>query len=416
VIINVFISDVKTKKNNICKTKKNVFNINIIRYMIKRIIVGFLVLMMIVTTTTSVAQTKTDFFGVKTVCIDAGHGGHDGGCQGSSSQEKHVALSIALKLGAYIEQNFPDVEVVYTRKTDVYLKLWERAAIANKVKADLFICVHANANDNKAAFGTETFVMGLHKSASNLNVAKRENSSILLEEDYKTQYSDFDPNSPESYIVLTMRQNAFLAQSLSFAAKVQTQFTERVGRKNRGVKQAGFLVLHQTNMPSVLIETGFLTNKAEEKFLVSDLGQDYLASAVFRAFKDYKNELEGKQKIEIAEVDKVVEEKKPDQEVKENEAPSKKNKEELEKGVVYKVQIATSSKKLALKPENFKGIKGVTIYEAGGLYRYTVGREANMTEANRLQVRLRANGFEDAFVVAFSDGKRVSISNALQLQ
>lgn len=416
MIINVFISDVKTKKNNICKTKKNVFNINIIRYMIKRIIVGFLVLMMIVTTTTSVAQTKTDFFGVKTVCIDAGHGGHDGGCQGSSSQEKHVALSIALKLGAYIEQNFPDVEVVYTRKTDVYLKLWERAAIANKVKADLFICVHANANDNKAAFGTETFVMGLHKSASNLNVAKRENSSILLEEDYKTQYSDFDPNSPESYIVLTMRQNAFLAQSLSFAAKVQTQFTERVGRKNRGVKQAGFLVLHQTNMPSVLIETGFLTNKAEEKFLVSDLGQDYLASAVFRAFKDYKNELEGKQKIEIAEVDKVVEEKKPDQEVKENEAPSKKNKEELEKGVVYKVQIATSSKKLALKPENFKGIKGVTIYEAGGLYRYTVGREANMTEANRLQVRLRANGFEDAFVVAFSDGKRVSISNALQLQ
>jgi N-acetylmuramoyl-L-alanine amidase len=384
--------------------------------MIKRIIVGFLVLMMVVITTSSRAQTKTDFFGVKTVCIDAGHGGHDGGCQGSSSQEKHVALSIALKLGAYIEQNFPDVKVVYTRETDVYLKLWERAAIANKAKADLFICVHANANSNKAAFGTETFVMGLHKSESNLNVAKRENSSILLEEDYKTQYSDFDPNSPESYIVLTMRQNAFLAQSLSFAAKVQTQFTERVGRKNRGVKQAGFLVLHQTNMPSVLIETGFLTNITEEKFLVSDLGQDYLASAVFRAFKSYKDELEGKQKNEIVEGDKVAGEKKEDKEDKENEVVNDTDKDEVEKGVVYKVQIATSSKKIELIPENFKGVKGITIYEAGGLYRYTVGRETNMTEANRLQVELRTKGFKDAFVVAFSDGKRIAISKALQLQ
>jgi N-acetylmuramoyl-L-alanine amidase len=275
--------------------------------------------------------------------------------------------------------------------------------------------VHANANENKSAFGTETFVMGLHKSESNLNVAKRENSSILLEEDYKTKYSDFDPNSPESYIVLTMRQNAFLDQSLSFAAKVQTQFTERVGRKNRGVKQAGFLVLHQTNMPSVLIETGFLTNKEEEKFLVSDLGQDYLASAVFRAFKSYKNELEGK---DIIKVEKVVEAKQVEVDKKEeSKKKNKKNKaEEIDKGVIFKVQIATSSKKIELKPENFNGVKDVTIYEAGGLYRYTVGKEKNMTDANRLQVQLRANGFKDAFVVAFSDGKRVSISKALQLQ
>jgi N-acetylmuramoyl-L-alanine amidase len=383
--------------------------------MIKRVIVGFLVLIMNVFLNSIMAQGKSDFFGVKTVCIDAGHGGHDGGCQGSKSQEKHVALSIALQLGKYIEDNFPDVKVVYTRKTDVYLKLWERAAIANKAKADLFICVHANANQNKSAFGTETFVMGLHKSESNLNVAKRENSSILLEEDYKTKYSDFDPNSPESYIVLTMRQNAFLDQSLSFAAKVQTQFTERVGRKNRGVKQAGFLVLHQTNMPSVLIETGFLTNKEEEKFLVSDLGQDYLASAVFRAFKSYKNELEGK---DIIKVEKVVEAKQVEVDKKEeSKKKNKKNKaEEIDKGVVFKVQIATSSKKIELKPENFNGVKDVTIYEAGGLYRYTVGKEKNMTDANRLQVQLRANGFKDAFVVAFSDGKRVSISKALQLQ
>jgi N-acetylmuramoyl-L-alanine amidase len=383
--------------------------------MIKRVIVWFLVLMANVFVNSIMAQGKSDFFGVKTVCIDAGHGGHDGGCQGSKSQEKHVALSIALQLGKYIEDNFPDVKVVYTRKTDVYLKLWERAAIANKAKADLFICVHANANQNKSAFGTETFVMGLHKSESNLNVAKRENSSILLEEDYKTKYSDFDPNSPESYIVLTMRQNAFLDQSLSFASKVQKQFTERVGRKNRGVKQAGFLVLHQTNMPSVLIETGFLTNKEEEKFLVSNLGQDYLASAVFRAFKSYKNELEGK---DVIKVEKVVEVKQVEFDNKEeSKKKNKKNKaEEIDKGVVFKVQIATSSKKIELKPENFSGVKDVTIYEAGGLYRYTVGKEKNMTDANRLQVQLRANGFKDAFVVAFSDGKRVSISKALQLQ
>ena len=382
--------------------------------MIKRIIVSFLVLVFSLFINTVEAQDKSNFFGVKTVCIDAGHGGHDGGCQGANSQEKHVALSIALKLGKYIEENFPDVKVVYTRKTDVFLKLHERAKVANKANADLFICVHANANDNKAAFGTETFVMGLHKSESNLNVAKRENSSILLEEDYKTKYSDFDPNSPESYIVLTMRQNAFLAQSLSFADKVQKQFTERVGRKNRGVKQAGFLVLHQTNMPSVLIETGFLTNKEEEKFLVSDLGQDYLASAVYRAFKAYKNELEGKQKTET-KVEKVIEKKEKPIVEKEKEVKKKNNKKKSEEqGVVYKVQIATSAKKIELKPENFNGIKGVTIYEAGGLYRYTVGNEKSMTAANRLQVQLRDNGFKDAFVVAFSDGKRISISNALQ--
>jgi N-acetylmuramoyl-L-alanine amidase len=369
-------------------------------------------------------KIKQTFFGIKTVCIDAGHGGHDGGCQGKNSQEKHVALSIALQLGKYIEDNFPEVEVVYTRKTDVYLKLWERAAVANKAKADLFICVHANANDNKLAYGTETFVMGLHKSESNLNVAKRENSSILLEEDYKTKYSDFDPNSPESYIVLTMRQNAFLDQSLNFAAKVQKQFTERVGRKNRGVKQAGFLVLHQTNMPSVLIETGFLTNVDEEKFLVSKTGQDYLASAVYRAFKEYKTEIESKQKIdgtkENVEKIKPKPEPKTKELVKVKEKPKKQKKKKkgvtVEKGIVFKVQIATSSKELELKPENFNGIKDVSIYKAGGLFRYTVGKEKNMNDANILQVQLRSKGFKDAFIVAFSDGKRIAISEAIQQQ
>ena len=393
--------------------------------MIKRILSIFLVLIGCFLSTEFYAQNKSDFFGVKTVCIDAGHGGHDPGCHGTSANEKDVALAMALKLGNHIEENFPDVKVVYTRKTDVYLKLWERAAIANKAKADLFICIHANAG-GPSAYGTETYVMGLHKSESNLNVAKRENSSILLEEDYKTKYSDFDPNSPESYIVLTMRQDAFIDQSLSFAAKIQKQFTERVGRRNRGVKQAGFLVLHQTNMPSVLIETGFLTNKEEEKFLASAQGQDYLSSAIYRAFKEYKKEIEGKDtsdnKAEEKEVVKDVKPKviptpKTKEELKKEKKENKKNKTETEaEGVVFKVQLATSSKKLELLPQNFKGIKNVEIYKAGGLYRYLVGKESNMTSANSLQLQVRNKGYKDAFIIAFSKGERISISQALKLQ
>ena len=388
--------------------------------MIKRIMYCFLVLVGFLLSNPVLSQSKSDFFGVKVVCIDAGHGGKDGGCLGASSKEKDVALAIALKLGKHIEENFPDVKVVYTRKTDVFIELYERAKIANKAKADLFICIHANAADSKTASGTETFVMGLHKSESNLKVAKRENSSILLEEDYKTKYSDFDPNSPESYIVLTMRQNAFIDQSLNLAAKIQVQFTDRVGRKNRGVKQAGFLVLHQTNMPSVLIETGFLTNKEEEKFLTSNIGQDYMSSAVYRAFKSYKEEIEAKQKQEDNQKkEKIVEDvkietKEPKKEKKRNKMSKGKN--VVEKGVVFKVQIATSPKLLELIPQNFNGVENVGIYKAGGLYRYVVGKEDNMTQANRLQLQLRAKGFKDAFVVAFSDGERISVSEALKLQ
>lgn len=390
--------------------------------MIKRLIFLFLVSVMIIPNSMGFQLNKSDFFGVKTVCIDAGHGGHDGGCQGSNSQEKHVALAIALKLGEHIKENFPDVKVVYTRTTDVYLKLYERAAVANKANADLFICIHANASDNKSALGTETFVMGLHKTEANLKVAKRENSAILMEDDYKTNYSDFDPNSPESYIVLTMTQNAFIDQSLSFAAKIQTQFTDRVGRKNRGVKQAGFLVLHQTSMPSVLIETGFLTNAEEEKFLTSGIGQDYMASAIYRAFKDYKKELEQKQdkdapvekvpEIIIPKNDKAVEK---DEDDKKKEKKKRNKEPEVEKGVVFKVQIATSSIKKELVPANFNGVENVGLYEAGGLYRYTVGSEKSMDDANKLQLQLKVKGFEDAFIVAFSDGKRIPISEAIKL-
>jgi N-acetylmuramoyl-L-alanine amidase len=229
---------------------------------------------------------------VDVVVIDAGHGGHDNGTHGKLLKEKDVALNIALKVGDYIEKNIPGVKVIYTRKDDRYLALDERADIANKNKADLFICIHANANPNTKAFGTETFVMGLHKDEGNLAIAQRENSVILMDENYEERYEGFNPKSPESYILFTLIQSAYQESSLKFAQKVEGQFKDRVGRLSRGVKQAGFVVLWRTTMPSVLIETGFLTNSTEEKFLAGNEGQELIASGIYRAFKEYKNEVE----------------------------------------------------------------------------------------------------------------------------
>jgi len=229
---------------------------------------------------------------VDTIVIDAGHGGKDPGTHGKFMKEKDVALKIALKVGSYIEKNMPGVKVIYTRKKDFYLTLDERAQIANKAKADLFICIHANAVSKEAIFGTETYVMGLHKSEDNFEVAKRENAVILLESDYQEKYEGFDPNSPESYILFSLAQSAYQESSLKFAEKIESQFKARVGRKSHGVKQAGFWVLWRTAMPSVLIEVGFLTNNKEEKFLSDANGQDLIASGIYRAFKDYKAQVE----------------------------------------------------------------------------------------------------------------------------
>jgi N-acetylmuramoyl-L-alanine amidase len=229
---------------------------------------------------------------IDVVVIDPGHGGHDPGTMGKVAKEKDVVLSIALKLGKYIETNIPGVKVLYTRKTDKYVEFQERADIANKNQADLFISIHANSIVGANAYGTETYVMGLHKDKSNFEVAKRENSVILMDENYKEKYEGFDPQSPESYILFSLNQSAYQESSLKFAQKVEEQFKSRVGRSSRGVKQAGFLVLWMTTTPSVLIETGFLSNANEEKFLSSDLGQDLIASGIYRAFKEYKAEME----------------------------------------------------------------------------------------------------------------------------
>jgi N-acetylmuramoyl-L-alanine amidase len=255
-------------------------------------IIGLPALLLAITLLISASTYSPPDSKVDVVVIDAGHGGHDNGTHGRLLKEKDLALSIALKVGSYIEKNIPDVKVIYTRKDDRYLALDERANIANKNKADLFICIHANANPNTKAYGTETFVMGLHKDEGNLAIAQRENSVILMDENYEERYEGFNPSSPESYILFELIQSAYQESSLRFAQKVEGQFKERVGRLSRGVKQAGFVVLWRTTMPSVLIETGFLTNSTEEKFLAGEEGQELIASGIYRAFKEYKNEVE----------------------------------------------------------------------------------------------------------------------------
>lgn len=240
---------------------------------------------------TSFTTLETKQYKVQTVVIDAGHGGKDPGCHGQKVREAYVALDVALELGRIIQENLPDVKVIYTRDTDNFVELHDRAAIANKANADLFVSIHCNSGPEQVE-GTETFTMGLHTSQGNLEVAKRENSVILHEANYKANYDGFDPNSPEAHILFSLYQHAYIDNSLKFAQYVQEQFERRVGRENRGVKQAGLLVLWKTTMPSALIEIGFLTNPEEEKYLVNKTNQVYIASAIYRALKEYKQEVE----------------------------------------------------------------------------------------------------------------------------
>jgi N-acetylmuramoyl-L-alanine amidase len=239
----------------------------------------------------SFTGTSRKAYRLRTVVIDAGHGGKDPGCNGRHSKEADIALKIALELGNDIEKNLPDVKVIYTRKTDTFVELIDRAGLANKNRADLFISIHCNSGPS-TAFGTETYCMGLHTSEGNLKVAKRENAVILEEENYKEKYNGFDPSSPQSHIMFALYQSAYIENSLRFAQKVEYQFKNKVGRSSRGVKQAGLLVLWKSAMPSALIEVGFLTNANEEKYLNDKSGQSYMATGIYKAFKEYKQELE----------------------------------------------------------------------------------------------------------------------------
>ena len=241
---------------------------------------------------TSSSTLQNSDFKVKKIVIDAGHGGKDPGTHGKFTKEKNITLTVAKKFGSYIKEYLPDVEVIYTRTNDTFVELEDRAAIANKAEADVFISIHANAISKPTIYGTETYVMGLHKSEGNFEVAKRENSVILYEEGYEEKYQGFDPNSAESVILFSLTQSANLENSLNLASKVESQFGKRAGRKSRGVKQAGFWVLWRTSMPSILVEIGYLTNANEEKELNDASVQANIASGLFRAFRDYKTEIE----------------------------------------------------------------------------------------------------------------------------
>jgi len=337
---------------------------------------------------------------VNRVVIDAGHGGKDPGALGKNSREKDIALAIALKTGEYIKKNLPDVEVIYTRKTDVFVELHKRAKIANDAKASLFISIHCNASTSTAASGTETFVMGLHKSDAQLEVAKLENAAILNEENYDDMYEGFNPNQDEDYITLTMFQDAFLEQSTMLADEIQRQFRERVKRKDRGVFQAGFLVLYRTTMPGVLVETGFITNTEDERFLMSSDGQVYMASAIFRAFQYYKEEMErkdNKAQLVVQEYYKEPEVVKPPD-------------------VYFRVQFTSSKKKLTFDPKKFKDMPDIKEYRQDGWYKYSTGNFRSHGEALKHQKYVRENKkYKDAFIICFLKDERISLEKALEL-
>ncbi|MBN1157973.1 MAG: N-acetylmuramoyl-L-alanine amidase [Bacteroidales bacterium] len=368
------------------------------------------------------AQDTGNNYKIRTVVIDAGHGGKDPGSIGKQTSEKHVVLAIALKLGEYIEQNIPDVKVVYTRKKDEFVPLHKRAEIANSHKADLFISIHANGNSDHKAYGTETLLLGYHRAGENFEVAKQENSVILYEEDYTTTYEGFDPNSPESYIMFSLMQERYFERSVSFAALVQDQFRERAKRKDRGVYRQGLLVLARTAMPGVLIETGFITNPGEEDYLISEHGQDLIASAIFRAFRDYRNVVESKSYFATTsktmdlilpdEPENVVL-KDPDiQNSNEDPGPVEAAPGNALTPIEFKIQVTVSSKSIPLNAPLFEGLKEVSEYQVDGLFKYAVGGSHTFEEIMAYSNKIRER-FPDAFIIGIKDGAIIPLSQAL---
>ncbi len=366
-----------------------------IRYQLIILLLIFLNFSLISTGYSQVNEKYT----LKTVVIDAGHGGKDSGAIGRKAKEKDIVLAMALKLGTYIEENLPNVKVIYTRTEDVFIPLDERANIANKNKADLFISIHCNGNKDSRAYGTETYAMGLHKTDGNLEVAKMENSAILLEEDYTTKYEGFDPTSAESYIMFSFLANTFLEQSLNYAAFVENEFETRVLRKSRGVKQAGFLVLWKTTMPSVLIEAGFLTNPQEERYLMSTEGQEYIASAIYRAFKSYKIAIEEKSQF-VAKVDSNFQNQNSNP--KANIADSTM----LVNSILFKVQIASSTNSIPASSDFFKGFENIEEYKFDEYYKYTVGSTSDFEKIVKYK-KIVEEKFPDAFIIAIDENRNL---------
>ncbi len=340
----------------------------------------------------------------KIVVIDAGHGGKDTGAIGKNAKEKDLVLSIALLVGKYLEENLQNVDVIYTRDDDTFVPLRERAAIANKNNADLFVSIHINSNKSTRPYGTETFAIGSHKTAGNLEVAKKENAVIVFEEDYTANYEGFDPNSAESYIMFSMMQNVHVNQSLSVASYVEDEFKNRAMRYSRGVKQAGFLVLWLTSMPSVLVECGFISNEKEEVYLMSKQGQEYLASAIYRGVKKYL--------LELVEDEKEL--LRPNTVALEDDMTNT-SKPVLPNEVVFRIQATASSQQIAQTHAIYKNYAEVYEYQEKGTYKYAIGRYNNYDEAKSMQETVQ-QAYPGAFIIAFKGSERISVSDAMKLQ
>ncbi|WP_139956152.1 N-acetylmuramoyl-L-alanine amidase family protein [Flavicella sediminum] len=360
---------------------------------IKQIFVFLLISYLFLDGFSSLAQKRT-----YTVVLDAGHGGKDPGKVGYKKyKEKDIALEIVLEVGKRLLKE-KDVKVIYTRKKDVFVDLFERGRIANKAHADLFVSVHCNAHNSQAA-GSETWVLGLHANKRNFEVAKAENEVILLEENYQEKYRGFDPNSPESVIGLTLEQEENLDKSISLASAVQNNFKGSLKRVDRGVKQAGFIVLHQTYMPSILVETGFLTNKREGAYLNSKKGKLEMASSISKAIINYVNGLKMNTVVTI-EAPKIVEMK----------SRTSSNKEE----VLFKIQIASGKSKISTASYNFKGLKEVKRVKVGSYYKYYLGETNSYSKAKKYLISAKKKGYTSAFIAAFRGGEKISLSEAIK--
>ncbi len=342
------------------------------------------------------------------VVIDAGHGGKDPGGVANGYKEKDVALNVTLLLGKELSKS-KDIDVVYTRKKDIFIGLWERGRIANKAKADLFVSIHCNTVVSSKPYGTETFVLGLASSKQNLEIAKKENAVILLEDNYKEKYKGYDPNSPESFVGLTLMQEENLDKSFAVASEVQKNFKNNLKRKDRGVKQNNFVVLHQTYMPSILIELGFLSNKIEGRYLSSSKGQKQLANQIGRAINKYFDQI----KLNTVSTEGVV------VVVDDNTNPKTENKEPqidtvVEDDVLFKIQIASSKKRIRTKSYNFKGLKNVERVKVGKYYKYYYGHSSDYQETKEAFRKAKKKGYSSAFIVAFKNGEKVPLAQALK--
>lgn len=343
------------------------------------------------------------------VVLDAGHGGKDYGAVYHGNIEKNIALKTALKVGTLLE-NDPQIEVIYTRKSDVFIELQQRATIANKSKGSIFVSMHCNANKSEVASGNETYVMGITRNASNLEVAKHENQVVTLESDYKVKYDGFDPKSPESVIGINILQEEYLDQSIELADNIQSFFTKKTKNKNRGVKQAGFLVLRQITMPRVLIEMGFVSNKQEGAFLNSEAGQDLLAEAIAGAIIKYKKDFFAatKESKSVESVVKTTMEEKLER--KEQVKPTIIS----SKGIVYKVQISASPNDLDPTAIDFKGLSPIFKEPAGKLFKYFYSQEKKYEAAQKRLEEAKKKGFESAYIVAYKDGIKISLSEVIK--